>query len=58
MLKEHINSDELLLMTKGEQLLDLVYIDDVVEGIIKAYEHIIKEDVAKHYKYALSSNKK
>ncbi|WP_337960804.1 hypothetical protein [Caloramator sp. mosi_1] len=45
-------------MTKGEQLLDLVYIDDVVEGIIKAYEHIIKEDVAKHYKYALSSNKK
>lgn len=43
-------------MSAGEQYLDLVYIDDVIQSYIKSIELIEKKDI-KHKKYFVSSGK-
>jgi nucleoside-diphosphate-sugar epimerase len=46
-----------LAMSPGEQLLDIVYIDDVVEAFIVASHRLLKEQGAKYEEYAVSSGK-
>jgi nucleoside-diphosphate-sugar epimerase len=43
-----------LKMSPGEQKIDLVHVDDVVDAFISAYD-LIKEDEISHKKYAVSS---
>lgn len=45
-----------LKMSPGEQKIDLVYIDDVVNAFISAYQ-LFKEESIKHNKYAVSSGR-
>ena len=42
-------------MSFGEQLIDLVYIDDVVMAFIIAAEKLIQGNVTEHERYAVSS---
>ncbi|WPX07797.1 NAD-dependent epimerase/dehydratase family protein [Anaerocellum danielii] len=45
-----------LLISPGEQLLNLTYIDDIIDGFIKAFEYIGNLQTSGHYKYTLSSS--
>lgn len=44
-------------MSPGEQMIDLVHIDDVVDAFIKAYEYLLNHKKIKHEKYAVSSGR-
>ena len=44
-----------LAMSPGEQLIDLVYIDDVIEGYILAARRLMDNSVSNMEKYAISS---
>jgi nucleoside-diphosphate-sugar epimerase len=44
-----------LAMSPGEQMIDLVYIDDVVQAFIVAAKHLLAGDVHKHERYGVSS---
>jgi nucleoside-diphosphate-sugar epimerase len=48
-------SGEALDMSAGEQLIDLVYIDDVVEAYIAASHEIFKLEESRHEIYSVSS---
>jgi nucleoside-diphosphate-sugar epimerase len=44
-------------MSPGEQVIDLVHVDDVVNAFIMAYEHLLENDIIKHETYAVSSGR-
>ncbi len=44
-------------MSPGDQVIDLVHVDDVVNAFIKAYEYLLKNDGVKHEKYGVSSGR-
>ncbi len=44
-----------LVMSSGEQLIDLVYIDDVIEGYLLAAKRLMDNKVSNMEEYALSS---
>jgi nucleoside-diphosphate-sugar epimerase len=44
-------------MSPGEQLIDLVYVDDVVDAFMLAAERLIQESVEGHECFAVSSGK-
>ncbi len=46
-----------LAMSPGEQLIDIVYIDDVVDAFMKAAERLFKGKTEKQEDYAVSSGK-
>jgi nucleoside-diphosphate-sugar epimerase len=46
-----------LKLSLGEQLIDLVYIDDVIEAYILAADRLISGKVVKYEEYAVSSEK-
>jgi len=46
---------EALAMSPGEQMIDLVYIDDVVEAFCLAAERLMQGAVKSHERYAVSS---
>jgi nucleoside-diphosphate-sugar epimerase len=46
---------EQLAMSPGEQLIDLVYIDDVVRAFVMAAERLLAGQVGGHERYAVSS---
>jgi len=46
-----------LAMSPGEQLIDLVYIEDVVEAFVLAAERLLAGTVTAHETYAVSSGK-
>ena len=46
-----------LAMSPGEQLIDLVYIDDVIEAYMLAAERVQSESYSGHNEYAVSSGK-
>lgn len=48
-------SGESLDMSAGEQLIDLVYIDDVIEAYVIAAHRLLNNDVQHHEHYAVSS---
>ena len=57
LLAKVAKSNEQLDMSPGEQLMDLVYIDDVVEAYCVASRRLMEGKVKKHEKYAVSSGK-
>lgn len=46
-----------LAMSPGEQMLDLVYIDDVVQAFVVAAERLMAGEASGHEKYGVSSGK-
>lgn len=55
LLKKASTSAQPLLMSPGEQLIDLVHIDDVVEAFIIAADRLLDGLADRHEKYAVSS---
>jgi nucleoside-diphosphate-sugar epimerase len=46
-----------LAMSPGEQLVDLVYIDDVTDAFVMAAERLLSQPMARREEYAVSSGK-
>ena len=57
LLKKIANTDEMLKMSPGEQKIDLVYVDDVVDAYIKAGSYLVDKKYEFCKKYSVSSNK-
>lgn len=55
LLKKAAISREPLDMSPGEQLIDLVHIDDVVEAYLIAAQRLLEGKVSRHETYAVSS---
>ncbi len=55
LLKEISESHEILKMSKGEQLIDIVYIEDVVRAFVLAGNYLAADDYDKCGTYAISS---
>ena len=56
LLKKIKESSEPLRMSPGEQMIDLVYIDDVINAFIIASERLLSGQVQEDETYAISSN--
>ncbi|MBN1457803.1 MAG: NAD(P)-dependent oxidoreductase [Sedimentisphaerales bacterium] len=56
LLKETAKTQKPLEMSRGEQLLDLVYIDDVVDAFLAAGKLLFEGKVDKYEEYAVSSD--
>ena len=56
LLNKAAKTGQPLDMSKGEQLIDLVHIDDVVEAFIIASQRLLDNKVTKNESYAISSN--
>jgi nucleoside-diphosphate-sugar epimerase len=57
LLRKTASTGEPLLMSPGEQLMDMVYIDDVLEAYLLAAERLLQGKVAHHEVYAVTSGK-
>lgn len=57
LLKKVAEEQTPLAMSPGEQIIDLVYIDDVIDAFIVAAERLINSKVVNHEDYAVSSGK-
>lgn len=57
LLRQLAHSGTSLAMSPGEQLIDLVNIDDVIDGYLIAGNHLVKEEAPKMAEYALSSGR-
>lgn len=55
LLNKAATSGEPLDMSAGEQMIDLVYIDDVVEAYLLAAKRLLEGKVSQHETYAVSS---
>lgn len=55
LLNKAAKTGEPLDMTAGEQLIDLVHIDDVIEAYILAAQRLLNGEVLQHERYAVSS---
>ncbi|MDW7973330.1 MAG: NAD(P)-dependent oxidoreductase [Thermodesulfovibrio sp.] len=55
LLKKAAKENTVLEMSPGEQLIDLVYIDDVVEAYMIALDRLLNNKVKHHEVYAVSS---
>ncbi len=55
LLEKTAASQSSLAMSPGEQLIDLVYIDDVVDAYLLAADYVQLEDYAGHRSFAVSS---
>jgi nucleoside-diphosphate-sugar epimerase len=56
-LRECISSDTSIDLSPGDQLLDLLHIDDICAGLIVAINHIKQNIITSHEQYALSSSR-
>lgn len=57
LLQKVVAAGEPLAMSPGEQLIDLVYIDDIVRAFVMAAERLLGNKVVGHEHYAVSSGK-
>lgn len=57
LLKEASESNKTLLMSPGEQLIDIVYIDDVTDAFLYAAELLLSQKQLEQNTYAISSGK-
>jgi len=57
LLKKVAEEQKPLAMSPGEQLIDIVYIDDVIEAFILAAKRLLSEQGGKYEEYAVSSGK-
>jgi nucleoside-diphosphate-sugar epimerase len=55
LLSKTAESGETLDMSAGEQLIDLVHIDDVVEAYLIAAQRLLDRKISMHERYAVSS---
>lgn len=55
LLNKAATTGEPLDMSAGEQMIDLVYIDDVIEAYVIAAHRLLKGEVRRHEQYAVSS---
>ena len=55
LLRKTVRSGEPLLMSPGEQMIDLVYIDDVLGAYLLAAERLLQNRVGSHEIYAVTS---
>lgn len=55
LLRKAAQDQQPILMTPGDQLVDLIYIDDIVEAFILAAERFKKCEVGSYEEYMLSS---
>ncbi len=55
LLRKTAAEQQVLAMSPGEQLIDLVYIDDVVEAFVQAARLLMENQVVRHEEYAVSS---
>jgi nucleoside-diphosphate-sugar epimerase len=55
LLRKTAAEQQVLAMSPGEQLVDLVYIDDVVEAFVQAARLLMENQVVQHEEYAVSS---
>ncbi len=56
LLNDYAKSGETLLMSPGEQMIDLVHIDDIIKAYELAYESIDLQ-AERHIQYGISSNR-
>lgn len=57
LLKKIADEGTVLAMSPGEQLIDLVYIDDVIEAFLLAARRLQTKEVQLHESYAVNSGK-
>ena len=57
LLNKAATTDQPLDMSAGEQLIDLVHIDDVTEAYMIAAQRLLEDKVKQHETYAVSSGK-
>ena len=57
LLRKTARTGEALLMSPGEQLIDMVYIDDVLDAYLLAAERLLQNKVDRHETYAVTSGK-
>lgn len=55
LLKKVAEDQKPLAMSPGEQLIDIVYIDDVVEAFLIAADRLLNNNAKKYEEYAISS---
>jgi len=55
LLRKTAAEQQVFAMSPGEQLIDLVYIDDVVEAFVQAARLLMENKVVHHEEYAVSS---
>jgi len=55
LLRRIADEQKALAMSPGEQMIDLVYIDDVVEAFVSSAERLLASAVEGHERYAVSS---
>lgn len=56
LFNEYADSGEVLNISKGEQYLDCVYIDDVCEAFICAYYYLIKDSCVVNERFKVATN--
>lgn len=57
LLRKTARTGEALLMSPGEQLIDLVYIDDVLDAYSLAADRLLQNKLGRHETYAVTSGK-
>lgn len=57
LLNKAVTTDELLDMSAGEQLIDIVYIEDVIAAYMIAIQRLLDGHVSQYESYAISSGK-
>lgn len=57
LLRKTARTGEALLMSPGEQLIDLVYIDDVLDAYSLAADRLLQNKLGHHETYAVTSGK-
>lgn len=57
LLKKVAEENKPLAMSPGEQLIDIVYIDDVVDAFVMAAERLLNDKMEHYENYAVSSGK-
>ncbi len=58
LLKKATAAQQSLAMSPGDQLIDLVHVDDVVDAYMIAAERLLQGTVVDHERYSVSSNKR
>jgi len=57
LLKKVADRGEPLAMSPGDQLIDIVYIDDVVKAFVLSAEQLMQDSISGHESFAVSSGK-
>lgn len=56
LIKKHLKSGEVLETTKGEQKLNLLHVDDVINGIMLSVKYLMDENIHCYGDFVISNN--